>query len=188
MGECFQAVIRLSEGCSFSLEWDIDALLSNLKQNRYETIEIPLSENSIYSDGDNVDSSKVERFIEEFPSEPILLVWLEIVKKYYVIDGNHRWGAASLASRPSISGVILPPSFHLRHMLSDASRIRYKIFHNTAIIINILAHPDCEIAERADDRNALYPITGNKLKLGRLRHILLCLYALTHKKQLRLPE
>lgn len=169
----FQAEIDDSEGNRlFSLEWDINQiqkqrLTHSLKAHRFST----LSKN-IFCDERNVHPERVRYYIDRLKSEktnPIFLVWIEFVHKYYIIDGNHRFVAHKQSGHKTIEAIILPSGIHLKCMLSEESRMRYKIFHNLSIMENIISYPKCKVSEEMEDNGSLYPITGNKIVLGSIR-------------------
>lgn len=110
--------------------------------------------------------------------EPTVLIrsclfgW-SLQKRYHIIDGNHRYVACKLRGQETVDAIILPARFHLKYMLSDESRMRYKIFHNLATMGGAIY-----VGQRQmDDSNYIYPITGNRIELGILKRYL-CLFLL----------
>lgn len=99
-----------------------------------------------------------------------------------MIDGNHRITACRDSNINEVEGIILPASIHLKYMVSDASRMHYKIFHNISIMCRIWCYPRCVVSEKVDERNSLYPITNIRLRLGVSRCIGLRLFRLLTKK------
>ena len=164
----FQAVINdLNNRSLFSLEWDINRILSDLTCMSLRTVKVHTTDDRIFCDESNLYYSRVNSYMSSQDIKPILLVWLEFIKKYYIIDGNHRFVAYKQSGRETIDAIILPAKFHIKYMLSEESRMRYRIFHNIAILGGI-----CDGKGQIDDSNYLYQITNNKIGVNFLkRHL-----------------
>ncbi len=51
--------------------------------------------------------------------------------------------------------------------------MRYKIFHNVAMMQLIPYLPFCTVSEKLDDGNSLYPISDYTIRVGFFRYVLL---------------
>ena len=177
--QMFQAVItdNSTKRPLYSLEWNISALQNDIIKSHELKIEhISIQDKGIYCDQSNLNSRRVTEYMEQLRVgnvEPILLVWIEFASTYFIIDGNHRYFASKLCGRKTIDAIKLPPGIHLNYMASDESRMRYKVFHNLHIMM--APNRECSVSEKMFDNNSIYPITGNKIKLGHTRFFLLSL-------------
>ena len=177
-GQFYQAIIDWNGAGLFSLEWDVSGIIDELKERSFPIIKIPKSCKLLFSDDRNVEMSKVQAILKTSNTqrEPILLVWVEFIQRLYIVDGNHRYMAFCHSEQETIDAIILPAGFHLKHMLSEESIMRYKVFHNIAIMLNISQHLGCGVSEPMDDRNSLYPVSGYKIRVDSFRHVLLVFY------------
>lgn len=169
----YQAIFNYEKDNLYSLEWNISEILEKLKDYPLKTLKISPNSDLLYHDDSVLEPDKVSFFVNHFRQElssPILLVWIEFVRKFYVIDGNHRLEACKRNGYDRINAVILPAGFHLHYMIDEESRIRYKIFHNIAIMGNIINHKKCKVSAEYDDKNTIYPITDNTIRIGPLRY------------------
>lgn len=173
-GEVFQAIINWNGPSLFSLEWDISGIIDGLQETRFKTTKISKSFKQLFFDERKVEKSKVLDIINtpDTEREPILLVWIAFINMFCVIDGNHRYTAFCHSKQETIDAIIIPAGFHLKYMLSEESRMRYKVFHNIAIMQTIIQHPRCTVSEGMDDRNSLYPISGNKIRVSSFQYVL----------------
>lgn len=184
--EYFVAKIIVPEFGHFSLIWDVSKILKDLPMYSLQPVSVPIASELVYYDPSNVSQERVMQYAMHPTKQPILLVWIEFIQKYYVIDGNHRCTACRMSNVDMIKGIILPAQVHLKYMTTDESRQRYKIFHNIAIMSNIANHPRCVVSETGNERDALYPITNNKLKISLFRHFCLRIYWLLTPRRMRL--
>jgi len=185
-GQKFQAVLQWKGRDLFSLEWDILQMLRDLKNYSLPVTIFPVPCDDIYSDknaliGSQVDYYRIISNIEEI--DPILLVWIDFTERFHIIDGNHRYRAAQLNNQKAIKAVIIPPGIHLKYMLSEESRMRYKVIHNLLMMSNILLYPRCTVSEKMDDSRSIYPISNQKIALGFLRFL-----RLLSRRMLRIPR
>lgn len=157
----------------FSLEWDINRILRDLDSTSIQAAKVPIDDERLFCDESKVYHNTVQSYVRTHSINPILLVWLEFTKRYHIIDGNHRYVACKLRGQETVDAIILPARFHLKYMLSDESRMRYKIFHNLATIGGGIYVGQRQI----DDNNYIYPITGNRIELGIPKRYL-CLFLL----------
>lgn len=167
--EQFQAIIEWGGSSLYSLEWDITGIHSFLKNHPLPITFIPAPNEKSFCDEKNVFSDTVDKYANDLSIrgwDPILLVWIDFIDMYYIIDGNHRYLAACQRGQDTIDAIILPSGLHLKYMLSEESRMRYKIFHNISIMSNIYQHLGCKVTEGWDDRDTLYPISNNMLLIG----------------------
>ncbi|MFR2451481.1 MAG: hypothetical protein ACLS9A_08940 [Clostridia bacterium] len=78
------------------LEWDVDAILNFIKDNKLEAKAVLMNDIIGYMGEDEfillLDNVKGEHDIEDFQysSEPIIIMELDNVGTYYIIDGKHR--------------------------------------------------------------------------------------------------
>lgn len=168
----YQAEIHWNDSVLFSLEWDIGAIIAYLNRNSLPVIKFPVQCEQLYCDETNVYQNKVNEYAKSHGSRqwpPILLVWVEFVQMYYIIDGNHRYVAASQNNRETIDAIILPAGVHMKYMLSEESRMRYKIFQNIAIMSRICEYSGCR--ESAD----------SIFRPGLFRCLLFRIYSVFHK-------
>lgn len=179
-GNKFQAVIQFNNKNLFSLEWDICRILKDLDNHPLPTVDVPVSCKEIYSDVDALVGTRIKdyrRILNADGVDPILLVWIWFIGRFYIIDGNHRYMAARLNDQETIKAMILPAGYHLKYMLSEESRMRYKIFHNISTMSRIREHPKCSVSDNnIDDKYSLYPISGKEIKVGGLRPCFLLAY------------
>ena len=178
-GQFFQAIVNWNDSSLFSLEWDITGIINALKNTQFPIIKISRSFN-LFCDESKVEKSRVQEIINtpNTQREPILLVWIEFINTYYVIDGNHRYTAFCHSEQETIDAIILPAVFHLKYMLSEESRMRYMIFHNIAVLHNMFLQSESTVSEEWDDRHSLYSISGEKICFSRFQHTLLFFYSL----------
>jgi len=188
-GEQFQAIINWNNSKLYSLEWDISRLLSDLDQYPLQRHKISLSNTLVYSDKSNTVSNTVNSYalrIKEKEIDPILLVWIDFINKYVVIDGNHRYAASQQSNKERIEAIVLPAGIHLKYMLSEESQMRYMIFHNIHIMCNINHHLRCTLSEEIDDSDSLYPIGDSEIRISPIRNIFICF--LYHISSLKIIE
>lgn len=78
------------------LEWDVDAILNFIKDNKLEAKAVLMNDIIGYMGEDEfillLDNVKGEHDIEDFQysSKPIIIMELDNVGTYYIIDGKHR--------------------------------------------------------------------------------------------------
>ena len=177
-GQLYQAVINDSTGKSlFSLEWDISQIQQHIGCLSIPLRQIDTEDNVIYCDVSKLYLNKVQEYIDIQSSkklEPIFLVWIEFIQMYYIIDGNHRFFASKQSGRKTIDAIIIPANIHLKYMLSDESKMRYKIFHNIAVMANVNLRTKYVVPGSNEDHNSLYSISDNKISLGSIQHFLSC--------------
>lgn len=178
--EQFQAIIKWNCLKLYSMEWDIWRMRKDLNRYSFPTVKVSPFDTNIFCDNRHVCQDRVNMYIKASDAKevPILLIWDDFVEKYHVIDGNHRYVAARQKGQELINAIILPADFHLKYMLTEESRMRYKIFHNIVVMSRIGEYPRCEVSEGKDDGAFLYPITGNKIRMGLLRNCVFRIYTM----------
>lgn len=178
--EQFQAIIKWRDMILYSMEWDICRMWNDINLHSFPAVKVSLFDKTVFCDDRHTCQDRVNEYVKasETQETPILLVWVDFIERYYVIDGNHRYVAGRQKGQKSINAFILPADFHLKYMLTEESRMRYKVFHNIVIMSKIMRYPGCKVSEEKDDGVFLYPITGNKIQMGLLRCFAIRLYTM----------
>lgn len=154
----------------FKLRWEIDSLIPHVKN--YPIHDIPLDEDRIYSDYNNLIKYKLAHFTTIKIDTPIILAYIGPIDTYYVIDGNHRFHAAKIRGDKTIGGIVLKPIDHIKFMKDELSKNLYITHHNMFIMNNLNKNISCKTSHNLDRTN-FYPISGIKQNICLWKNILL---------------
>lgn len=126
----------------YHIIWSVEECLNFIRKANIPQQHISLNAENIFSDRDLLDMHTLEIYKAiSSNGNPILLAWYEPLKKWIVVDGNHRFHAAKSRGDKSINAVKLSPVAHVPLMMTERSKLLYLIHHNLAILLNYCSRP-----------------------------------------------
>lgn len=150
-----------SEDDYYYLNWSVDLIDKYVNENINSAKGIPIGDPNIFSCDSRLNTQKFEYFktIDKI-EKPIVLSFHLPIRKWLVIDGNHRFHVAKYRNDKSIKAILLYPNTHWQFLVNDICRKQYIIHHNLHIIINLCHYPLRFLLKSSKnlDMNSYYPL------------------------------
>lgn len=159
---------------NYTLIWNIDEVLRFVANMNFNETIIPIGHESVWSCPSLLCKEKmVKMSLLAKIDKPIILAYHYPIRKYLVIDGNHRYHVAKNRNETSINAVILKPSDHIRFLINETCRNLYKIHHNLSLLKNLNHFPVWNTYKLSDnlEQFSFYPLTDAQYKFNLFRNI-----------------